>query len=365
MFFIQYLLSLLSLFFTINLSQCAPIYDKWIVVTTIQYPTPALKKLASLKNWQLVVLGDKKTPKDWHLDNCIYLDVEAQKQLPYNIIPHLPWNHYCKKKYGYLYAIEHGASIIYETDDDNIVLNDIEYLPEKTTLDQVMTQQNTINVYALFGQPNVWPRGYPLSKVTSPNNYSLSTTEMAIPIQQGLVNGDPDVDAIFRLTHEHEISFDNRQPICLQPKTMCPFNTQNTLFHYRAFWGLLIPITTSFRVCDIWRGYWVQRLLWDIDASLCFLSPTAVQYRNQHDLLQDFSGELDLYLKTEKLIEALNEWNSDAQFFDQRMKDLMNFLIKGDFFKVAEFDLVEAWIKDLQNLNYEMPNLNQSIIKKD
>ena len=39
---------------------------------------------------------------------------------------------------------------------------------------------------------------------------------------------------------------------------MCPFNSQNTLFDQKALWGTLIPITTSFRVCDIWRGYWVQ-----------------------------------------------------------------------------------------------------------
>ncbi len=49
---------------------------------------------------------------------------------------------------------------------------------------------------------------------------------------------------------------------------MCPFNSQNTLFDQKALWGTLIPITTSFRVCDIWRGYWVQ-----VSAlALCFLS---------------------------------------------------------------------------------------------
>ncbi len=357
MFFVCRLFTILSFTFIINLAQCSQFHDKWIVVTTIQYPTLALKKLASLSDWKLVVIGDKKTPRDWYLDNCIFLDVEAQEHLPYKIISLLPWNHYCRKNIGYLYAIEHGASIIYETDDDNILFNDIVYLPEKTALEQLLTQQSTTNVYALFGQPTVWPRGYPLSKVTTPNNYHLITQEVMIPIQQGLVNGDPDVDALFRLTHAHETTFDNRKPICLQSGTMCPFNTQNTLFYRSAFWGLLIPITTPFRVCDIWRGYWVQRLLWDMNAALCFISPTAVQYRNQHDLLQDFAGELDLYLKTEKLIASLNEWHSNAQFFDQRMKELMHFLIERDFFKAVEIEFVEAWIEDLQRLNYRMPNL--------
>ena len=39
---------------------------------------------------------------------------------------------------------------------------------------------------------------------------------------------------------------------------MCPWNSQNTLFERDALWGLLIPVTTTFRVCDIWRSYWVQ-----------------------------------------------------------------------------------------------------------
>ena len=55
------------------------------------------------------------------------------------------------------------------------------------------------------------------------------------------------------------IDFDKRSPAVVLPEgLMCPFNSQNTLFGRDALWATLIPITTSFRVCDIWRGYWVQ-----------------------------------------------------------------------------------------------------------
>jgi hypothetical protein len=55
------------------------------------------------------------------------------------------------------------------------------------------------------------------------------------------------------------INFQKNIPAVVLPEgVMCPFNSQNTLFHHDALWGMLIPITTSFRVCDIWRGYWVQ-----------------------------------------------------------------------------------------------------------
>ena len=40
--------------------------------------------------------------------------------------------------------------------------------------------------------------------------------------------------------------------------TMAPFGAENTLFLHSAFWGLLLPVSVSQRVSDIWRGYWVQ-----------------------------------------------------------------------------------------------------------
>ena len=146
-------------------------HEKWIVVTTINYPTNALKKLASLNDWHLVVVADKKTPLDWHLDNCKFLSVEKQKKLNYSIIDILPWNHYARKNIGYLYAIEHGAKIIYETDDDNMLSdNTISYLKEITPIALYQADAPVVNPYAHFGQPTVWPRGYPLEYVLSKNN---------------------------------------------------------------------------------------------------------------------------------------------------------------------------------------------------
>ena len=40
-------------------------HRKWIVVTTIQGPTPQIRKLAKLSGWRMVVVGDSKTPADW------------------------------------------------------------------------------------------------------------------------------------------------------------------------------------------------------------------------------------------------------------------------------------------------------------
>ena len=40
-------------------------YEKWIVLTTINAPTDDVKKLADIEGWRVVVVGDTKTPANW------------------------------------------------------------------------------------------------------------------------------------------------------------------------------------------------------------------------------------------------------------------------------------------------------------
>ena len=59
-------------------------------------------------------------------------------------------------------------------------------------------------------------------------------------------------------------------PLALERGVLCPFNSQATLFYREAFHLLLIPSTTAMRVSDIWRGYFSQRLLWEMGSQLTF-----------------------------------------------------------------------------------------------
>lgn len=336
--------------------------SKWVVITTINEPTKAVKKLAALKDWRVVIVGDKKTPVNWHYGNCTYLSPDDQIKLGFKITQHLPWNHYSRKNIGYLYAIQNGATMIYDTDDDNILIkDDIYYLPAQAQTQvcnrAALFNSPVFNVYAYFGKPAMWPRGYPLDKIKDSNPQTTFKSQVRPLIQQGLVDNDPDVDAIFRLTQNTQgIIFDARvEPICLQRGTLCPFNTQNTIFHYQALWGLLIPITTSFRVCDIWRGYWVQRLLWDIKGNLCFTASTAIQERNEHNNFHDFIDEIDLYTKAGKLVDFLRAWQPQSLNLSDRILELTQEMVRADFIKQKDYELAQAWIDDLASLGYAMP----------
>jgi len=337
-------------------------HDKWIVVTSINYPTEAIRVWASLPGWRVVVVGDTKTPQDWEYPNCTYLGVEEQKTLGYRVHSLLKYRSYSRKNIGYLYAVQHGAKIIYESDDDNVPSQGkLIYLPENADVVtfQPEEDQYAVNVYSYFGQPTVWPRGFPLRAI-NPSKVDKtpvsSPSRKFVPIQQGLADYDPDVDAIYRLTQPLNIYFDQKKtPVSLPRGLMCPWNSQNTVFYESAFWGMLIPITTSFRVCDIWRSYWAERILWEIGGELAFLPPSVEQIRNPHDYLADFEDELDLYLQAENLIKFLTSWSSDHPKLEERILDLSKKMVEHGFWEIDDARLMKAWLEDLQSIGYEFP----------
>ena len=164
----------------------------------------------------------------------------------YEIIHKIPFNSYLRKMVGYLYAIENGAKFIYETDDDNAPMDALFGFRYKESngleLDCENDDKNKykfVNPYSYFGQPSMWPRGFPLELISeSASNYCKryglfsKNQKYKIPlIQQGLVNGDPDVDAIYRLTRKYDkeridVKFDEYAPsLILKRNHYAPINS--------------------------------------------------------------------------------------------------------------------------------------------
>ena len=149
-----------------SLASC--MMENCIVVTSISSPNETLMALSRLEGWNLIVIGDKKSPKPWALNNCTYLGVEEQKALIFKILENLPWNHYGRKNIGYLFAIKQGARIIWETDDDNIP-GELwpNLLPERALISTLKTTPHPVaNIYLNFGVKKIWPRGFPLEEIT-------------------------------------------------------------------------------------------------------------------------------------------------------------------------------------------------------
>jgi hypothetical protein len=233
--------------------------EKWIVVTSINNPTDSINSLSKIENFQLVVVGDITSPNNWSYPNVIFLSLNDQIERYSSLANVIPTRCYCRKIFGYLYAIQHGAKYIYDTDDDNSPIVDINQhfiydncsnglIANFKSNSRGKNEYNVINPYSHFGQSSIWPRGYPLNRIKEKhdNMFSLAKRKTSI-IQQGVVNGDPDVDAIYLLLNSHEkqerfnIEFDSSAPSIQLPSDLfSPFNSQNTLFHYDAFWSLYV-----------------------------------------------------------------------------------------------------------------------------
>merc|ERR1719428_22083 len=96
--------------------------ERWIVVTSIFQPSPATRMLGKMtrQGWCFVVVADKNGPPEYDdVHGVEYLTVQKQKTLHFQILNHVPWRHFGRNNVGYLWAIAHGAKIIYDTDDDN------------------------------------------------------------------------------------------------------------------------------------------------------------------------------------------------------------------------------------------------------
>ena len=93
-----------------------------LVVTSINPPNDILRALAdgaAKAGVEFIVIGDTKSPPDFALAHCRFFDIATQHATGFTLAVACPTRHYARKNIGYLIAIEQGAQIIIETDDDN------------------------------------------------------------------------------------------------------------------------------------------------------------------------------------------------------------------------------------------------------
>jgi hypothetical protein len=313
--------------------------DKFIVITTIHGITDAVEKWCGQEGWRVVLVGDTKTP---HIPvgNYTYLP-----HLPNANTLYMPSNHYARKNLGYMWAMRNGATIIYDTDDDTFphIVWGAYHAPEYT---HIQGDDLFYNIYDWYGCKSIWPRGFPLNRIQEPQK-GWECTLVSLPsIIQGLVNRSPDVDAIWRLTHDEEVMFAEKGVTVLDHHTYCPFNSQATLWKQEAFPLMYLPITVNPRFTDILRGYVAQRCLWSMDRYLAFDQPTTYQIRNPHNLMQDFADEVEMYLSVEKVVAELEKLQlpSDPKEALIRAYDK---LYDIGVVKAEELPSVRAWVRDL------------------
>ena len=328
-----------------------------LVVTSISAPNRVLGALAEGsrgRGRQFVVVGDVPSPADFRLEGCDFYGLEAQYETGFRFARLCPTRHYARKNLGYLVAIRAGARVIVETDDDNIPRAGFWDERRREVSVPALEGAGWVNVYRYFSEANIWPRGLPLERVRAgvPEFESLKVRDADCPIQQGLADENPDVDAIYRLVEELPQSFRGDRRVALGAGTWCPFNSQNTTWWADAFPLLYLPAYCSFRMTDIWRSFVAQRIAWEQGWGVLFHEPTVWQERNEHNLMRDFRDEVPGYLHNASICEALAALKlaPGVGRLGENLLACYEALVQQKWVGEQELELLEAWITDLRSI---------------
>lgn len=329
-----------------------------LVVTSINPPTAAVKELASgsLKHgWDFIMAGDSKSPADFSLDGCRFLSLEAQRASGFSMAKICPERSYTRKNLAYLEAISSGADVIVETDDDNHPLEEF-WQPRLSEIEcKPVAHDGWVNAYGYFTEGFIYPRGLPLKFARDAVPEGGGIEKAFCPVQQGLADSDPDVDAVYRMLFPLPFHFEkNSTPVHLREGAWCPFNSQNTTFQKYAFPLLYLPAECSFRMTDIWRSFVAQRILQARGMGVLFHSPTVWQDRNDHDLQKDFTDELPGYNHNAEMRDALFALRLNDSMTSATMLELCyQELIRRGWVGQGEEKLLSAWIADLAAMDIQ------------
>ncbi|KAJ6332047.1 hypothetical protein OIU76_010431 [Salix suchowensis] len=313
--------------------------EKWIVVSVSHYPSDSLKKLVRIKGWQLLAIGNSRTPNDWSLKGAIYLSLEQQATLGFRVSGYLPFDSYLRKTVGYLFAIQHGAKKIFDADDRGEVIDgdlgkhfDVELIGEGARQESILQysheneNRSVVNPYVHF-----WSKNSLAERVT---------------IREC---GKTGLEAF-------DIRFDERAPkVALPQGVMMPVNSFNTIYHSSAFWGLMLPVSVSTMASDVLRGYWGQRLLWEIGGYVVVYPPTVHRYDTVGGY--PFSEEKDLHVHVGRLIKFLVAWRSSKHKLFEKILELSFAMAEEGFWSEQDVKFTAAWLQDLLAVGYQQPRL--------
>lgn len=280
---------------------------KVIVTTTINPPTKAVELFQAMEDWDLVVIGDLRTPSGYTLDRGIYVGPEEQEKYDRALSDAIGWSCIQRRNFGLLWAHDMQADIVAVVDDDNIPLpgwGENLLIDREVEVDRYIIEAPVFDPIGATNHSQLWHRGFPLQLLSS-RDYTTRSRELVMAdVQADFWNGDPDIDAVCRMEHAPECKFDQ----AFFPMTAdkpAPFNSQNTFLAARHLSDYFLFPHVG-RMDDIWAAYYLQAK----GATVVFNAASVYQERNPHDLTRDMRQE---YLGYEHNLNLIRDLAEDAE----------------------------------------------------
>ena len=287
---------------------------KVIITTTINSPTEAVLKFGKMTDWEMVVVGDRKTPT-YPLERGLYLAPEIQEKYDKRLSDAIGWNCIQRRNFGLLWAKDMKADIVALVDDDNIPYEGWGQnlmIGKETEVNFYETDLPAFDPVGATNHRHIWHRGFPLQLLPQ-RDYSQKSRRKIVPdIQADFWDGDPDIDAVCRMEHAPECKFE-KTFFPLASNKPSPFNSQNTFISGRLLKDYFLFPHVG-RMDDIWAGYYVQGR----GARVVYGTASVFQARNVHNLIKDMRAE---YLGYEHNLELVQTVMSEPDSIYQYMPD--------------------------------------------
>lgn len=266
---------------------------KAIVTTTINPPTEALIRFSKMKDWNLYIVGDQKTPHEAYARmNANYIHPVEQEREYKDLSDLIGWNCIQRRNIGLVQAYRDGAEIVATVDDDNIPYEgwgENLLVGQTVEVDCYENSQGVFDPLSCTNLKHMWHRGYPIQLLSTRMDNKFIGKRLITPmVQADLWDGEPDVDAICRLTNNHpSVKISGEFPYTCTGITI--FNSQNTFLHHS-----VVPYYTvvagADRMDDIWGGIILQKRF--TEPVVVFNRPSVYQKRNPHNIIHDMEREL-------------------------------------------------------------------------
>ena len=278
---------------------------KFIISTTINPPTEAIKKFDNLKDWNLIVSGDLKTPPNYKLKNGIYISPKDQEKISKKLSDLIGWNCIQRRNFAMIMAYKQGADIIATIDDDNIPFANWGknlLIESKVSANKYITKEEAFDPISVTNYKHLWHRGFPLQILKTKNKTKdIKKINSYFDVQADFWNGDPDIDAICRMEHAPECKFQT-SVFPFTSNKMSPFNSQNTYLKRKVMEHYFLFPHIG-RMDDIWASYYVEAKGFKV----LYNKPSVYQQRNVHDLTKDMKKEYIGYENNLNLIKELKK----------------------------------------------------------
>jgi hypothetical protein len=316
--------------------------DNWLIVTSITQLQHYLT--SSQNNISIIVIDNHEhSIPSFNKTNIIFLTPYLQSQLPFRSKNN--------KTIAYLLAIQFGARFIYEF-NPNFPFHPhhhqyIQHVAFRRQRSPFINIHPTFTANVTSYSPGL-PKGE-LINITQDGWSSIRT------IDTDYETIHPFIQQQILISYRNKSLLVNHPPVAVEPLTFAPFSSENILFTYDAFWGLILLESKS----NIWRSWWVQRLLWDINGHVSFASSahqtnTRMTSNNNHDQNETEDANVS------KLVRYLSEWKSSKTTLIERIQQLINDMIAQNFCDTNDWKVIQTWLDDLEQIKYIFPSIRSS-----